>query len=478
MSSSELRQGFLRAENCGAACGLFLLQASIDSMPETAWRALPKLDLQAWPHVDQDVAYKSFKQHFSEGLPQLPKNFYFDDQTRNDYNKHLEAEFHVMSTFLERLTQSVTQKGIAFTTPDPPIPTRTDEIFGLIGSIPATHLSLCLIIHRGGAAPFALEVVNDDYQPSLGHFLRLTISGLDDTLQLNSDHFSLIYVGQFDYCLKLIQRCLELGLDPNARADNFVDDDLIWYFFVHPQLYDADATNWKLYLSILMSICFALVDYECAENICQQALDLADTFLAYGADCNASFCLKYEKTWTSNDRSMARAGWSFYLEKSSYQVIEECSMRIRYVNEKLMRKYQVGGAVRKSSAFGLSVWEDGKEGNFMLRTLTDEQQRRIIHLAKPHLKYERERGDSKPIQSEERREVVHQLSAAVWEILAANAEHIEKIGFDDSSVEIDLDRLSVLNETPVEEADSFFLRTISFRSMTLAYNVAKGEECI
>ncbi|KAI9664865.1 MAG: hypothetical protein M1821_006313 [Bathelium mastoideum] len=212
---------------------------------------------------------------------------------------------------------------------------------------------------------------------------------------------------EVDCSRRLVEKLLELGLDPNTKATSFFRQaDLIWSI-----LPDDEGTHWQLYLKYLDWFFSSILRAVNPVSIRQQVLSLVKPFLEHGADCTVlvEFLKSHKVEYKTGNGSGSLDDGVMTLQKSALHIIDECCTKAGYPPKVLTETLQANSATEIAMVTKVTSRVHG--GALTIFTV-DQHRKLLCSLRSYQENFEKD-------QSNRRR-----FDEAVQEVLEANQEYI------------------------------------------------------
>ena len=308
---------------------------------------------------------------------------------RCDTDRHgrLEGLHRCTLTYFQRLSQILDCEQLSAECDNHTWPAPFLHIFELIMSMPAEHVWLWLMITQKEVS-YVLELLDRSHTPALRLFFDATMYALRSLNREIHDLSDYEMAGCITPkqdtvdALKLIQKLLELGLDPNEKAleSYFPGTCLVGYW---DYLY-SNVTNWQVYLSWLDSVTFR---YELARGgddffegpgeVCREAVALMNGFLRHGADVKVSILLEQDLAAVQGS-GIKRRFLSLSFKLPASEIIDDLKIRVAYAND-AMDEYWRNSTTVNYCEVTKSVASPGSAHD-VLRFFTPEQQTDLSRL--------------------------------------------------------------------------------------------------
>ena len=324
--------------------------------------------------------------------------------------------------------------------------------------IPAEHVSLWLMIALHEVT-YVLEAFDEVHRSSLAYFFDVTIHTLAklspfprwiNEREFESDNEAISsFLGIFrskthEYLrnplpqknrmlssLKLIQRFLKLGLDPNAIAKHgcpvpWADEH------VHEM---RTCTYWQLYLQWLNSFGYHRDDFKDFADVHTEALELAVVFMEYEADANAMIPAsvtsnsQIEHMYASSPPKWAPK-WYIRFEHSVRQVFEDLCGQMPTAAMLLDRLD--ANAVKQCKIQEIRVLKDKAPRRFWALDFFNEEQQRDLSRATRILLEDALKGLAISMESKSYRNL-HDIVRKTW---SANIMHVTEAPAHDGLGEV------------------------------------------
>ena len=281
-----------------------------------------------------------------------------------------------------------------------------------------------------GATSFVLCSIDESYQPSASYLFDRVMYCLEKFTEMTPSDWTEEYL---DAC-RLIERLLDIGLDPNARALSFTlhrssgvslrpSEQIL-----KRHVLCEEATNWQRFLGTLWYLTIKYNEspdhYYGFDKVYAKFLALGNYFLADEADPHASIPLRLifgpenRLPWT-RDIATWRVGdenrCSLIMEQTAAAVFDEFTLRTGITSYAASHYFEPNKAekryVVREIVEGPQLELSDTAPRHVLRHFTAEQQQLLISAVKAFLK----------VLS---REITMNLVAIVPQICSANSEHI------------------------------------------------------
>ena len=437
MSTTTAREAIGKVWDGRAFIGLAGMQAGIALADSLAKRFPNEIPEQRREEVEGILEYshQAFEEFLGLALRFHGQQYY--SRIANGFAREFEERREWIASGLEHLSELHNRQ------PSLKIPIDADNyesyvsVLELTGYMPPQHLCIWLLLIHG-EVDFVLRSINENYEASANHLFDATMSQLDSFYERFKPHRILdtpsdeetqgTSIQLIPESFKLIQKLLEIGLDPNARAFAFAAETDITRFYP----LSSDATNWQRFLGWLDWLGPQPVRFEGSADIYEQALSLSTQFLVKGADPHASILVLIDP---EGFHGVTNSDWNLLIEQSTAHVLNKFMLRTGIVNSTMKQLLEDNEAIKLGKC--KKLWgipdsfrhhtigtEDGPKR--VLRYFTDEQQLKLFELAQSWLEivittrpFRSRKGFLGGVSGDRLNEVVKQ----VW---MANLEHISE----------------------------------------------------
>ena len=432
MSSTAMGEVIVKVLDGRAFIGLATMQAAIARADGLTKRSPDDMSNQDQQEIESILgySYQTFIQYLKAAFQ------FYDHQRYGRFAIDFPREFEEMRKWISSGFEHLSE--LRKLQPFPNFPSDLlrwhkpfISVLVLTGRMLPQHLSSWLMLSFGEAA-FVLGSINGTYKAATNHLFDAAMFALKQIIErfeavsdpcnrgqyFVSDEVSRLYSNkQIPDCFKLIQKLLDLGLNPNARAETFTVYNYLWEI---SQMYplSSDATNWQRFLGRLDWLGCPSVGHMNSADIYMQVLSLSTQFLSKGADAHAMILISIDLRGPASKRSFRHR--HLLMEQSAAHILHTFMLRTGCTDSVLkeyLGDYQVVQQW-KCKELWESVTSLDEQPKKALRYFTDEQHSKIGNLTEAF--WELHRFGDRMLEKK-----LDEASEQVW---TANSEHVSEGG--------------------------------------------------
>ena len=384
-----MESALIKAHDAVACVGLFLLEEVFSCAPHANPPGLSlRLDEGGLQRPDDQLplvakkALRCFSMNFAHVHAGLLWKFIATGYRKHP--EHFQETYHWVSKGLERLALVLKQKEILLQ----PRTTRRfthgrgdddcETVLTLAGSMPAQHLGYWLMLTTGEDTDI-LEAIDESYKTSFELIFMATLGGLTNICYgidscLNNNYY---YMGgskdddvdqelvescrqterkrrgqQVLRSIHLIQKLLDLGLNPNAKVSDYKTSNR-YDTCTHTYVCDTDTTLWAEYLVWIDQNRSFCSTHASSREICAQVITIGERFLQHGADHDLRLSTDFrQRYFTDLERGTEERRYItvvIVVERSAYRILETFCLETACTRHQLSEDLLQGGAVSRYS---------------------------------------------------------------------------------------------------------------------------------